>query len=1530
MIICNISRFSSGQPNDVIVGGFLRYVVKYYPDLSSLEPVLVTPTLSDFNLLQEVLKTCTSEDRTIFDAYFKTWIDLQTLYFRIQSENWIKAGTSSDKFIREISSALDIPIHDYLNSTLDLFERTVSHVMNEIDGKSVKDIQDPEKFRSALERSKLDNDDYNVVVVHVQVVDLVFSENNFTFPTLASLSCRDENRSWFAPIDFRKFEGSLNPLKLKEIGFHLRPDPTGGFDMFWSDKPCLSEKTALKSLLQILKDSSSRNILVFPRSDSSIGTLLLALSRCSLLQEFRSTVVGIGTLEFLSNISTLDLPAPGLEGFDEYYENVMLQASSSSLNLKSKLNPSNAAGRLYDIFKYILGSPPSFQNFVEDHAVPLHSSLVDLALVESGLLELRLEYYEVLINTELDLEPGAIEEVGILIKDYLPSIDKAYNILCYGNLKIKERRVLVNKDNMGTVCLTNTHSKPVQLSSGTRIGLATKLPDFPLQSQPSCSSSLQTNKNFLRKPSGLSESKYRSYSSLSPEVNIDYLSVISSPSSPSLVHKPTPQRTGIQTKPSSPATILPSKPRKLPGSFKDIGERNKDMFLAHSNINSVTPSSDTGFTPLSRSLISFPYPQSPLRRDIFTPDPIQPSNPRSSQTSILDSQPILSRLAQPNPNPLNLGLESSIIRSSSSSPLQNYSGKKTTKFRDFIERRKNEKIKELSKSPSSSLEEDESSAIESKPDHPQSLSLVANASSKKELTSYSLSLEENESSKNESEIAYSIPTGDDVINVENILSEDCSGHNDIVNDEDEVQVKEELEDVKFIHEEIRFRPNSRLSNTDGTLSKVDNLVSLPIEVQGNGRSIQVDVSDLNEFLEFKKLKEQMSKEEAIRLCSIEKTSVCNQTVIHVLSPEPENPSFSPEPENPTFSPKPENPAFSPEPENPTLSLEPENLTFSPEPENPLLSPEPENPSLSLEPENLSLSPEPEKLLLSPEHQKFMISPEPEKSSKYQEPEKSSRYQEPEKYSRSQEPEKTSISPEPKNSSISQDSLIPLVTSEPEKPSKSPEPEKFKISQPEKDSEPGTSPNEREHGSIELVVDSDEQDTSFDNEDEHENDHIRDNIRADERFDHEDSSESECKSPENIEEEISEPKFNLCQVMSDKSPCDNEVLLTPAPGTDEMKNTPDDDDIDEEKEIDGYDAEELIKLGYNIQIPQPEDSDSDSDTSNSIPALIMQTLSAKQRSSPVKQRPLHPKQRSSIQQRSVIPMQKGKRSQQFSSKPNSTEKNILDESKPTRKPSSSKISRGFKSINCRRSKKAFAFDPEYNLNLNCYVKLTKANAEAELRALSKRRRGPIKEMFILSKENFLQPLSDSSASSSPVPGAPEAISLQPQPSPPGAFLRDQLPGIRPLDPEPYPGIDPRRSLVAQLRRRPRLPVTNLDDLPLEDEFVAISCHPQFEELVKSFIILEQRALEEISEKKKNCINHLLMELNTEGIVSLGRLGVSVSQIGRRIPGGNLAEWREELEEYIVGLADAPELELDFDINLAVTVIVFHFLPRLPPN
>ena len=1474
----------------------------------------------------------------------------------MKSENWIKAGTSSDKFLREISSALDISITDYLTSTLDLFERTVSHVMNEIDGKSVKDIKDPEKFRSVLERSKLVDDDYNVVVVHAQVVDLGFSENNFTFPTLASLSCRDENKSWFAPIDFRKFEGSLNPLKLKEMGFHLRPDPTGGFDMFWSDEPCLSEKTALQSFLQILKDSSSRNILVFPRSDSSLGTLLLALSRCSLLQEFRSTVIGIGTLEFLSDISTLDLPAPGLEGFDEYYENVMLQASSSSLNLKSKLNPSNAAGRLYDIFKYILRSPPSFQNFVKDYAVPLHSSLVDLALVESGLLELRLEYHEMLINTELDLEPGAIEEVGILIKDYLPSIDKAYNILCYGTLKIEERRVLVNKDNMGTVCLTNTHSKPVKLSPGTRIGLATKLPDFPLRSQPSSSSSLQTNKNLLRKSRGLSESDYRSYS-LSPEYNIDYLSVLPSPSSPSPVLKPTPQRTltAIQTKPFSPATILPSKPRKLPGSFKDIGERNKDMFLAHSNINSVTPSSVTGFTPLSRSLNSSPYPQSPLRRDIFTPDKIQPLKPKSIQTSILDSLPILSGLAsqaQPNPSPvtgitpLNLGLETSGIRPA----LKISSGKKTTKFRDFIERRKNEKITELSKSRSLSLEKDESLAIESNPDHPQSLSLVENVSSNKESEmtfnpghSHSLSLEDNES-----EIVYSTAAGDDVINVENILNEHCSDHNDIVNDEDEVQVKEELEDVKFIHEEIRFRPDSTLSGTDVTLSKVDNLASLPIEVQGNGRSIQVDVSDLKEFLEFKKLKEQMSKEEAIRLCSIEKTSVFNQTVKPVLSHEPENPSFSPEPECPSFSPEPENPLLSPEPENPPFSPEPENSPFSPEPENPpfspepenpLLSPEPENPSFSLEPENPLLSPEPGKLLFSPEHQKLMISPEPEKSSKYQEPVKSSNYQEPAKSSknqepeksfRSQEPEKTSISSEPKNSSTSQDSLFPVVTSDPEKPSKSPEP---MISQPEQDSEPETSSNEREHFSIELVVDSDEQDSSFDNEDDHDNDHIRDNIRADERFDHQGSSESECESPEKIKEEISESKFNQCQVMSDESPCDNEVLLTPTAGTDKMKDTPDDDDIDEEKEIDGYDAEELIKLGYNIQIPQPEDSDSDSDTSNSensIPALIIQPPSAKQRSSPVKHRTLPPKQRSSIQQRPVLPMQKGKRRQQFSSKPNSTEKNILDEPTSTRKPSNSNISRGLKSINCRRRKKAFAFNPEHNLNLNCYVKLTKANAEAELRALSKRRKGPIKEMFILSKENFLQPLSDSSASSSPVPGAPETISLQPQPSSPEVFPRDQLPEIRPLDPEPYPGIDPSRSLVAQLRRRRRLPVTSLDDLTLEDEFVAISCHPQFEELVKSFIILEQRRLEDIAEKKKNCINHLLMELNTEGIVSLGRLGVSVSQIGRRIPGGNLAEWREELEEYIVGLADAPDLELDFDINLAVIVIVFHFLPRLPPS
>ena len=110
------------------------------------------------------------------------------------------------------------------------------------------------------------------------------------------------------------------------------------------------------------------------------------------------------------------------------------------------------------------------------------------------LLEFREGYHELIISHTLHLQPLNTCTVLILIRDAVPSIDKAYNVMFYANLTSDQSRIIANQKNMVRLELFNANHHEIKFDKGACIGLATKLQNFPLKILEPKDASLHTVK----------------------------------------------------------------------------------------------------------------------------------------------------------------------------------------------------------------------------------------------------------------------------------------------------------------------------------------------------------------------------------------------------------------------------------------------------------------------------------------------------------------------------------------------------------------------------------------------------------------------------------------------------------------------------------------------------------------------------------------------------------------------------------------------------------------------------------------------------------------------------------------------------------------------------------------------------------------------------------------------------------------------------------------------------------------------------
>ena len=422
------------------------------------------------------------ENKELFKNYFKRWIDLSTLFYRSRSQNWIKTGIQDKKFLRETASALEISLDDYNSLVLKMFERCTAYDMEKQDdtGQNIKIPRNQDQFLNLLEPTEVVRDEYNIVCLHVQVLDLKVSPKNEVIPTLATISYKTKNVSGFHAIDLQRPEGSIKVADAIRQGYSFKSDgcraESAKPHYCWKNGKCEEELQVLTNLITILQDSSRPNIIIFPQNDRSIGVLLYALSKYLLLEDFRRVVRGVGSMENMATLSGIELKENNLSGFEKYYRDSVLHPLSRDKCLFSE----QSACMLWEILEKFLNGPPTYDNLISKHCSGLHSSFVDLRLRDCGLLELRSNYHELILTRDLTLPQGATAQARILIGDPVPTIDKAYNLFCYGPLFSSSCRVIADKDCFVKVSLTNSGKRIIKLRKEDQIGVASKMNQFPL------------------------------------------------------------------------------------------------------------------------------------------------------------------------------------------------------------------------------------------------------------------------------------------------------------------------------------------------------------------------------------------------------------------------------------------------------------------------------------------------------------------------------------------------------------------------------------------------------------------------------------------------------------------------------------------------------------------------------------------------------------------------------------------------------------------------------------------------------------------------------------------------------------------------------------------------------------------------------------------------------------------------------------------------------------------------------------------
>jgi len=135
-----------------------------------------------------------------------------------------------------------------------------------------------------------------------------------------------------------------------------------------------------------------------------------------------------------------------------------------------------------------------------------------------------------------------------------------------------------------------------------------------------------------------------------------------------------------------------------------------------------------------------------------------------------------------------------------------------------------------------------------------------------------------------------------------------------------------------------------------------------------------------------------------------------------------------------------------------------------------------------------------------------------------------------------------------------------------------------------------------------------------------------------------------------------------------------------------------------------------------------------------------------------------------------------------------------------------------------------------------------------------------------------------------------------------------------------------SLLTQVRKLPREPVGPVHLADLTHRLTALRGLPQYTDLARSFIALEQKLLHEISSQRVFCVDQLISELFTAGYHRLEQLALAVKQIATDSPTASIKKWRQALESIIDGLEELGDEE-GFDSDFATKLLVYYAVPYI---
>ena len=243
----------------------------------------------------------------------------------------------------------------------------------------------------------------------------------------------------------------------------------------WGDEAsnsCLTEKEGLQCFMNTIQEemktsNSSGVILLTPRKDLTLPVLLAAINKCSFAGSFLQMVKGVGSVQELATANNIPLDnTNNLSEYEKYYSKSFEKAIDFS-------KPQNVPKGAYQILESLLKSSPNYDNFFSEYVHPTVSPYTNSLLLSSKIPGLREDYYDIQVIDDVEILANSQQHIRVNICGVLKTeIGKDLHILSSIQVTFVNKTIKVGKNLTADICIENQCSQVLNVVQGAHIGLA--------------------------------------------------------------------------------------------------------------------------------------------------------------------------------------------------------------------------------------------------------------------------------------------------------------------------------------------------------------------------------------------------------------------------------------------------------------------------------------------------------------------------------------------------------------------------------------------------------------------------------------------------------------------------------------------------------------------------------------------------------------------------------------------------------------------------------------------------------------------------------------------------------------------------------------------------------------------------------------------------------------------------------------------------------------------------------------------------